>query len=221
MNLARTLSRAFGVRLTLRKRPLPKLPGNSPGFLDDRNWTDDDWSRLLDTLLTEGIVSRREVVALVLGNLNPPQVGTSVASKKTFQSNYQPRQTWQAVKAWFYLQAGSCVDCDTMLDLQADHVVSKQLLGDAADTLPNMVLRCRRHNVARRPSHLNANKTFLSTESALMMILFTNRPGTYQEYLAQCREYGLTMSSIRVQEAWAMAIWLSKQGKYDIKDISG
>ena len=51
----------------------------------DREWTQEDWINLLNELITEGLVTMQEVVALVLGHLNPSQVGTSIASKKTFQ----------------------------------------------------------------------------------------------------------------------------------------
>ena len=63
----------------------------------DREWTQQDWINLLNELITEGLVTMQEVVALVLGHLNPSQVGTSIASKKTFQSKYPPRKTMQAV----------------------------------------------------------------------------------------------------------------------------
>ena len=56
----------------------------------------------------------------------------------------------------------------------------------------------------------------LGAASALMWLLFTKRPRTYAEYDKICREYGLTMANVRFHEAWAMAVWLNKIGKYDI-----
>ena len=167
-----------------------------------------------------GLISDREVTALVLGHLNPSQVGTSVASKKSFQRHYPPRKTWQAVRAWHFEQSGKCADCGTRLELQADHVVPKEQIGESADDLANMTLRCRRCSVVRRPSHKLGGLTFLTAEAALMWLLFTKRPKTYQEYEALCRSYGLTMANIRFQEAWAMARWLEREGLYKISPDS-
>ena len=187
---------------------------------DDTKWTDADWEALLMMLKEAGIVTDREVTSLVLGHLNPSQVGTSVASKKSFQRHYPPRKTWQAVRAWHFEQSGKCADCGTRLELQADHVVPKEEAGEEADRLENMTLRCRRCNVVRRPSHKLGGKTLLTTESALMWLLFTKRPTTYQEYEKLCRDYGLTMANIRFQEAWAMARWLEREGWYEIDEHS-
>lgn len=184
--------------------------------LADLDWDENDWHRMLEFLLNEGIVTYREIAALVLGHLNPSQVGTSIASKRTFQANYPPRRTMRAVLQWHKEQTGKCFDCGTRLELQADHVETRQEHGDAADRLENMTLRCRRCNVIRRPSHRNGGKTFLTTESALMWILFVKQPRTYQEYESLCREYGLTMANIRFKEAWAMAHWLYRDGMYEI-----
>jgi hypothetical protein len=79
-----------------------------------------------------------------------------------------------------------------------------------------MTLRCRRCNVIRRPSHKQGGKTFLTAEAALMWILFVRRPRTYQRFEHLCREYGMTMANIRFQEAWAMAHWLQREGRYTI-----
>lgn len=186
----------------------------------DVEWTQDDWRKMLEHLIDSGMVTYREVAALVLGHLNPSQVGTSIASKKTFQAHYPPRKTMQAVLEWHKNQSGKCRDCQTRLELQADHVETREEFGDEADRLENMILRCRRCNVIRRPSHKNGGKTFLTTESALMWILFVKRPSTYQEYESLCREYGLTMANIRFKEAWAMAHWLHREGKYTISPKS-
>lgn len=79
-----------------------------------------------------------------------------------------------------------------------------------------MTLRCRRCNVVKRPSHKLGGKTFQTTEAALMWILFTRQPKTYQEFESYCRKYGMTMANVRFEEAWAMAKWLEKEGKYTI-----
>lgn len=198
-------------------QPVPPFAGTPQS---DRDWASEDWELLLTWLVEAGLVSYKDVTALVLGHLNPSQVGTSIASKKTFQAHFAPRQTMAAVLAWHIAQAGKCEDCGSRLELQADHVAPKQVLGDAADTLDNIVLRCRRCNVIRRPSHKQGGRTFLTAESALMWLLLTRRPRTYQEYEAMCREYGMTMANIRFKEAWAMAHWLQREGLYEIDPSS-
>ena len=186
----------------------------------DREWTEEQWKYLLDYLVQFGMVKYQEIASLVLGHLNPSQVGTSVASKKSFQSHYPPRQCWAAVRKWHFEQTGTCADCGTRLELQADHVIPREELGDEADRLDNLTLRCRHCNVIRRPSHRHGGETFLTSEAALMWILFTRRPATYQEFYALCRQYGLTMASVRFEEAWAMAKWLEREGKYTISPDS-
>jgi hypothetical protein len=184
--------------------------------VNDHEWNDEDWHNLIEWLIGSGLLSPKEVAALVLGHLNPSQVGTSIASKKTFQANYPPRKTWQAVRQWHFDQSGKCIDCGSRLELQADHVQTRQEFGDGADRLENMVLRCRRCNVVRRPSHAKGGLTHLTAEAALMWLLLVKRPTTYQTYKELCRAYGLTMADIRFQEAWAMARWLNREGKYEI-----
>ena len=183
---------------------------------DDAKWTEADWEALLMMLKEAGMVTDHEITSLVLGHLNPSQVGTSVASNESFQRHYPPRETWRAVRAWHFEQSGKCADCGTRLELQADHVIPREKSGEEADRLENMTLRCRRCNVVRRPSHKLGGKTFLTAEAALMWLLFTKRPKTYQEYEKLCRDYGLTMANIRFQEAWAMARWLEREGRYEI-----
>lgn len=186
----------------------------------DREWTEEQWKYMLDYLVDIGMVKYSEIASLVLGHLNPSQVGTSVASNKSFQSHYPPRKCWEAVRQWHFDQTGKCADCGTRLELQADHIIPKEELGDAANTLDNMTLRCRRCNVIKRPSHKHGGETFLTAEAALMWILFTRRPDTYQEFMTLCRKYGLTMASVRFEESWAMAKWLEREGKYNISPDS-
>lgn len=200
------------------------LGPNVPPFVEfpefDADWNEDQWAKLLAWLIDSGLVTTQEVAALALGALNPPQVGTSIATKKSFQKNYPPRKTMQAVYEWHNSQRGRCEDCQTRLDLQADHIVPIQDIGEEADRLENMTLRCRRCNVIRRESHKLGGLTFLTTQAALMWLLFTKRPRRYQDFELLCREYGLTMANIRFREAWAIAHWLSREGLYEIDDSS-
>lgn len=182
----------------------------------DSGWSALNWKALIDWFVHTGILSYKEIAALTLGHLNPSQVGTSIASKRTFQKCFPPRQCWAAVRKWHFEQTGKCINCGTRLELQADHIDPRQHFGDKADCLENMALRCRRCNVIRRPSHQQGGLTFLTAEAGLMWILFTKRPRTYQQFEAHCREYGMTMANIRFQESWAMARWLEREGLYEI-----
>lgn len=183
---------------------------------NDYEWTEENWENMVSFLLEQGLVSWKEIAALILGQLNPSQVGTSIASNKSFQKHYPPRQMWKYTREWFFRQSGKCADCGTRLDLQADHIIPRETKGEEADYLDNLTLRCRRCNVTRRPSHQNGGLTFLTAESALMWLLFVKRPSTYEEFERLCRDYGLTMANIRFEEAWAMAKWLEREGLYAI-----
>jgi hypothetical protein len=181
----------------------------------DKDWTEEHWKKFLDYLIEKGFFSYGQLASAILGQLNPPQVGTGTTM--LVKHNYPPRRAWQAVKSWFYEQSGRCVDCGTRLDLQTDHIQAKIEHGQNADRLDNFALRCRRCNVIRRPTHLKGGITHLTSASALMWILLTKRPKTYIEYRILCREYGLTMADIRFQEAWALAVWLNKEGEFYIE----
>jgi hypothetical protein len=185
-----------------------EYPSNS------QDWSDENWQKLLTDLIDSELISYKEVTALVLGHLNPPQVGTSIATNKNFQRQFPPRKCWEAVRQWHFEQTGKCADCGTRFELQADHIIPKQLLGQEADKVENLTFRCRRCNVIRRPSHKNGGLTDLTAEAALMWLLFTKKPATYQKFAQLCRAYGMTMADIRFQEAWAMAKWLEREGKY-------
>lgn len=186
----------------------------------DSEWNQSHWRVLIDWFIESNLISAKDIAALILGHLNPSQVGTSIASKKTFQAHFPPRKIMQSVIAWHFDQTGKCATCKSRLELQADHIITREDKGDDADRLENMTLRCRRCNVIRRPSHKKGGKTFLTTESALMWILFVKRPKTYQEFKSMCRLYGMTMADIRFKEAWAMAHWLSREGEYFISEDS-
>jgi hypothetical protein len=188
------------------------VPNSFDFGLHDRDWTEDEWHQLIQRLVETGLISWEEVTSLVLGQLNPSQVGTSLASSEGFKRRYGKGNTMRVVIDWFYQQAGICADCGTRLDLQADHDKPREDFPDPldADFIENLVLRCRRHNVIRRPSHQLGGTTYLTAESALMWILFVIRPRTFFDFLRLCRLYGMTMADVRMQEAWAMAHWLSR-----------
>lgn len=189
-------------------------------FSDDA-WTADEWRALLEHLIGEGLLSWKEVTALTLGHMNPSQVGTSLASSDGFKRRYGKGNVMAKVMGWFYQQDGKCHDCGTRLELQADHNKPREEYADPldADFIENMVLRCRRCNVIRRPSHEYGGQTHLTAETALMWILFSFRPRTLTDFVRMCRLYGMTMADVRMQEGWAMAHWLQKgQGTSFILD---
>lgn len=187
------------------------IPAPAFGF-HDSGWSEDDWLRLLRTLVESGVGSWKDVTALLLGHLNPSQVGTSLASSEGFKRRYGKGNTMGIVREWVYQQDGRCADCGTRLELQADHIRGREGYNDRldADFIENMTLRCCRCNVVRRPSHEFGGLTFLTAEAALMWILLVIRPRTHDDFIRMCRLYGMTMSDIRMQEAWAMAHWLAK-----------
>lgn len=197
----------------------PVITADEAFGFQDRTWTNDRWRGLLENLINAGFFTWQDVATLALGQANPPQVGTSIASKKTFQENHPKtgdgKSTMQQVFDWLYGQVGTCVEpgCGTRLDLQADHVAPiEEAVEDpaAVDHLTNLVLRCRRHNVIRRKSHKLGGKTFLTAEAALMWILLVIKPRTRIDFVRMCRLYGMTMADVRMDEAWAMAVWLNK-----------
>ena len=91
-------------------KPRRKVPSRVALPDIDSAWTEEHWQTLLKSLVEQGAVSFKEITALVLGHLNPSQVGTSIATKKTFQSHYPKRKCWAAVRAWHFAQQGRCVD---------------------------------------------------------------------------------------------------------------
>ena len=255
------------------------------GFPDqDSDWSEQHWESFVRQLVDGDYATWQGICSLVIGHLNPSQVGTSIASKPSFKKHFPKRKTWEAVREWHFNQSGVCNDCGTRLELQADHIIPKEIVGKVgeelaeqskhdpselmeivaerlteelnsngysdipmdlqqaignglcnailageserkelaliADRIDNMLLRCRRCNVIRRPSHKRGGKTFLTTESALMWILFVKEPQTYEEFQKECRSYGLTMANIRFEEAWAMARWLHKDEMYQIDPSS-
>lgn len=202
---------------------VPSIPSSPAEFgLHDSGWSDAQWIELLKQLIDAGIGTWKDVAALVLGHLNPSQVGTSLASSAGFKRRYGKGHTMRLVMAWVHSQTGQCADCGSRLELQADHIRGKEQFANPldADFIENMTLRCRRCNVIRRPSHKFGGLTFLTAESALMWILLVIRPRILLDYVRMCRLYGMTMSDIRMEEAWAMAHWLagSTPPAFEIED---
>jgi 5-methylcytosine-specific restriction endonuclease McrA len=202
--------------------------GLKPTFeAPDATWTEDRWHKLVFALVQAGIVKWEEVAVCVLGELNPPQVGTNIASNANFQRQYGPRQCMQAVLAWFYAQSGRCAKCGRRLHIEADHIKGKNEFikegrnPNEADSLANLQLLCKRCNVVKRESHLLGGLSFHTAQAALMWILLVKRPATLEEFTALCRRAGLTMANVRFQEAWAMAEWLKRDGLYPFKFNSG
>jgi 5-methylcytosine-specific restriction endonuclease McrA len=167
------------------------------------------------------------ITETTLTALKPPQVGTSIATNKSFQRNFyaagNPKRTiWAAVKKWLYAQRGRCVDCGTVLALQGDHIESRKDKLEEADYIENMTLRCRRHNSGRDRTQGRAG-AFLTKNAALMYLLLVRRPSTFAEYWELARNYfpnddegKSTIGVIQVEEAWARAIWLEREGKFEI-----
>ena len=71
-----------------------------------------------------------------------------------------------------------------------------------------------------RTKYLKTENFYLTSKERLTYILFTKKPSTYQEFYQMCRDYGMTMASVRFEEAWAMAKWLEREGKYTISPNS-
>src|SRR5437867_596261 len=100
---------------------VPAPPSASQFGLHDKTWGDDEWLTLLQSLVKDLIVSWEEVAAVVLGQLNPSQTGTSLASSDGFKRKYGKGNTMKIVMDWAYKQNGQCADCGSRLELQADH----------------------------------------------------------------------------------------------------
>lgn len=183
-------------------------------------WENVEWHRFVENIVTRGIVSWEEIAMAVCGELNPPQVGTAIASNPSFQKHFAPRETMRNVMAWLYAQSGKCSVCGTRLFLEADHIKSKQAFVEEgkdpgeADHLENLQLLCKRCNVIKRPSHALGGISFAPAQSVLIWILLVEKPTTRDEFYTLCRHHGLTMASVRFDEAWAFAEWLRKEGRY-------
>jgi len=186
-------------------------------------WDETKWHRLVTTIVDEGIVSWQEVAVAVLGELNPPQVGTSLASNSNIKVQYPDREAMRNVMEWFYSQDGKCRHCGRRIHLEIDHIVGKNCYTKSgrdpakADRLDNFQLLCRRCNVVKRDSHKLGGLSFATAQAALMWILLVERPASRTAFYVLCRTHGLTMASIRFDEAWAMAEWLAREGMYELE----
>lgn len=184
------------------------------------DWSEEDWAEFVQSLVTEEIVTWNEIAMAVCGELNPPQVGTAIASNPSFQAKFPPRETMRNVMEWFYAQPGRCASCGTRLFLEADHIKPKQEFRESgrdetdADTLDNLQLLCKRCNVTKRPSHDLGGISFAPAQSVLIWLLLTERPAKKADFYKLCRAHGLTMANIRFDEAWAFAEWLKREGRY-------
>lgn len=183
--------------------------------LGSKRWSEIQWRDLIEKLVADEMVVWKDIAALTLGHLNPLQVGTSLASSEAMKALYGKGQTMKPVMEWLYKQTGRCSACGTRLELQVDHNIEE------TTDLNLMSLLCRRDNVIRR--HALGGITDLTTESAVMWILLTLRPRTFEDFVRLCRLEGLTVSNVRFQEAWAMAVWLATESpsRYDLEGQAG
>jgi hypothetical protein len=184
------------------------------------SWDEKKWHRFVEEMVARGIVDWEEIAMAVCGELNPPQVGTAIASNASFQKHFPPRETMKNVMAWLYMQNGKCSVCGTRLFLEADHIKSKQAYAEEgqdpeeADRLENLQLLCKRCNVIKRPSHTLGGISFAPAQSVLIWLLLSEKPATREDFYTLCRHHGLTMANVRFDEAWAFAEWLKKEGRY-------
>jgi hypothetical protein len=198
------------------------MKAGGQGKFSKPDWSEQDWANFVQSLVENEIVTWNEIAMAVCGELNPPQVGTAIASNASFQSKFPKRETMRNVMEWFYAQPGKCASCGTRLFLEADHIKPKQQFAEEgrnpqdADTLDNLQLLCKRCNVTKRPSHDLGGISFAPAQSVLMWILLHERPTSKKEFYSRCRAHGLTMANIRFDEAWAFAEWLAREGRYVI-----
>ena len=90
---------------------MPKKPNPFASLpADDSKWTEENWKAVIDYLVRSQLLTYKEIAALTLGHLNPSQVGTSIATKKSFQKHFPRRKCWAAVRQWHFNQAGKCCD---------------------------------------------------------------------------------------------------------------
>ncbi len=95
---------------------------------EDENWAEGDWRDLMERLVEQRLVTWKDVTTLTLGQMNPSQVGTSLASSEGFQRRYGKGNTMRAVMDWFYRQDGTCISCGTRVEHQVDHIVPKETI---------------------------------------------------------------------------------------------
>lgn len=188
---------------------------------ENPGWSETEWKEFTYQLVELGLVTWEDIAICVCSELNPPQVGTAVANQ--VKNKYPSRQAMKHVFEWFYSQSGKCEISGKRLWLEADHIESKEEFirsgrdVDEANTLENFQLLTKRENVIKRGSHRLGGLSFAQASAVLVYILLRYRPKNIIEYSNLCRNYGLTMASIRFQEAWALAEWLAKEELYEIE----
>ena len=187
---------------------------------ENPNWNDNQWKDFVHELVNLQLITWEDIAINMCSELNPPQVGTAVAEQ--VKKNYPPRQAMKNVFQWFYAQSGKCEESGKRLWLEADHKIPKEHFiregrdPKEANTLDNFQLLTKRENVIKRGSHRLGGLSFAQASAVLVYILLRYKPRNIDDFGKICRNYGLTMASIRFQEAWALAIWLSKDGLYQI-----
>jgi hypothetical protein len=180
-----------------------------------------DWRALMLRIRDLRGLTDKLLVPFILGELNPNQVATSIASNKDLP-NAEEGERVSGVIAWLRSQVGSCSICGTTLDLQVDHETPRQDIIEGRATVADVAnpanyrLRCRRHNSSRR--HKRGGLTHLTTQSALMWLLFEFLPRTPFDFARLGRLYGLSMFAPRFAEAWTMAHWLRTSRQFDFED---
>jgi len=186
------------------------------------NWSEEDWKQFVLKMVGTDLVSWEDIAITICSEANPPQVGTAVAEQ--VKHNYPPRQTMQHVYKWLYSQSGRCEVSGKRLWLEADHKIPKeQFIREGRDTieantLDNFQLLTKRENVIKRGSHRLGGLSFAPASAVLVYVLLRYQPKTFEEFSVLCRNHALTMADIRFREAWALAIWLSKEGLYELAD---
>lgn len=184
------------------------------------DWGGGEWRAFVEGIVEQGLLTWEDVAVSVCGELNPPQVGTAVAS--AVKHNYPKGKTMQNVWRWLYALDGKCMVSGKRLFLEADHInprehfIKEGLDVKEADSLENFQLLSKRENVIKRGSHKLGGLSFAPAGAVLVYILLRFRPRTYSEFVKMCREHGLTMADVRFQEGWAFAVWLAKAGEYEI-----
>ena len=97
--------------------------------------SDSEWAEFLQGLVEKKIITWIEIVELVCGGLNFPQAATSLASKSggSYYEEYEKGKASQAVMSWINEQKKCCTRCNSLKQLEFDHIIPRnlvQLVGD-------------------------------------------------------------------------------------------
>lgn len=172
---------------------------------------------LVEGLIEAGVITWSDIAEEILQAMQPPQTATHVPQLDGIRELYESRQRWAPSRRWMYAQYGRCGECGALLSMTHDHVLSRDLLGSKADYLENLRFLCRRCNQARHWE--KGNILAWGTAAAVQYLLHTESPSTVKELEELGKELGLTQSNQRYEEAWALAVFLSRQGQYDLSEI--